>query len=35
MFAAGLVPLCVVGEDSGRHGELIGYEGDQAGISGK
>ena len=28
MFAAGLIPLCVVGEDSGRHGELIGHEGD-------
>ena len=28
MFAARLIPLRVVGEDSGRHSELIGHEGD-------
>jgi hypothetical protein len=28
VLAAGLIPLCVVGEDSRRHGELIGHEGD-------
>jgi hypothetical protein len=28
MFAAGLIPLRVIGESGGRHTELIGHEGD-------
>jgi hypothetical protein len=27
MFAAGLIPTCVIGEGRGRHTELIGHKG--------